>query len=235
MRIVHECDEKTWPDMAAAVVAEAIARTISAKGSCNIMLTGGRSAKRLYARWANAKLPFDQMNFYFGDERCVPPDDPDSNYGMAMAALFNSSVPRGCKVYRMYAEDCNLERAAKAYEEVLPETVDVLLLGLGTDGHIASIFPRGTALAAGERRVVRSVAPSSPFDRLTITPKVIAEAGEIFVLATGAEKGRVLAAAATLPYDIAELPARLALRGTWLMDDEAMNTFSSSSGMFLRS
>ena len=121
----------------------------------------------------------------------------------------------------MDAENSDREAAAKAYEKLLPESMDVLLLGMGMDGHIASLFPNNPALRSRQRSVVPTTGPMSPCERLTITPRVITQARSVFVLATGAEKGKVLAEALQSADDFLSLPVRLTLAGTWLLDAEA--------------
>ena len=81
------------------------------------------------------------MSFYFGDERCVPPDHDESNYGMEMQTLFSHGVPIECSVFRMEADAIDIEAAAQRYADLLPDSIDVILLGVGEDGHIASLFP----------------------------------------------------------------------------------------------
>jgi 6-phosphogluconolactonase len=209
-----------WPLKAAGLINDNINSVLAEQGKCSVMLTGGRSAARLYKAWRN--LPgFQQMtgvSFYFGDERCVPPDHPESNYGMAMQALFQNGLPAGCSVFRMEADAINLEAAAQRYADLLPDSVDVLLLGVGEDGHIASLFLNHVALQERRRRVLLITGPKPPFERLTITPQVITKARSVFVLASGSAKAAMLSAALKNPNDIAVLPARLTLGGTWLMD-----------------
>lgn len=225
--ILASSDSKGWAALAAEVIGQAINSAISRRGICNIMLTGGNTAERLYNHWASSSvLPLDRMQFLFGDERCVPPDHPDSNYALVMRTLLPKGVPTGCSITRMEAENMDLEAAAKAYEKLLPETVDVLLLGMGTDGHIASLFPHSPALQLGQRSVAPATGPNPPRERLTITPKVIANSRAVFLLAMGAEKGRMLAEALRSPEDFVSLPARLTLGGTWLLDDEASKQLS---------
>jgi 6-phosphogluconolactonase len=161
------------------------------------------------------------MRFLFGDERCVPPDNADSNYALVMRTLLAKGVPPGCSIARMEAENPDREAAARAYEELLPEAIDVLLLGVGADGHVASLFPHSPAFRAKQRTVVPVTGPKPPQERLTITPRVIAGAGEVFVLATGTEKGEMLVEALKSPADAESLPVRLALGGTWLLDEKA--------------
>lgn len=209
-----------WPEMAASVVHAAVVSRIHEKGCCSVMLTGGRSACRLYEAWV--RLPdFNKLSgvsFYFGDERCVPPDHPESNYGMAMRTLFGSGIPVNCFVHRIEAEAEDVETASDRYALVLPRNLDVLLLGVGEDGHIASLFPCSRELHEERRRVVPVNAPKPPYRRLTITPPVIRDAGSIYILAAGADKAAVLEKARQAPDDIDALPARLVFSGTWLLE-----------------
>jgi 6-phosphogluconolactonase len=217
---IEQYDEATWPILAATRIQNAIQKTLLERGSCDVMLTGGRSAAQLYKAWRN--LPdFQQMtgvSFFFGDERCVPQDHPESNYGMAMQTLFQNGIPAGCSVFRMEADAINLEAAAQRYADLLPDSVDVLLLGVGEDGHVASLFPNNIALQEQRRGVLLITGPKPPFERLTIAPKVITRARSVFVLATGSTKAVMLSAALKNPNDFVALPARLTLGGTWLMD-----------------
>ncbi len=135
-----------------------------------------------------------------------------------MQALFQNGVPTGCSVFRMEADAINLEAAAQRYADLLPDSVDVLLLGVGVDGHVASLFPNNVALQERRRRVLLITGPKPPFERLTITPEVITRARSVFVLATGSAKAVMLSAALKNPNDFVALPARLTLGGTWLMD-----------------
>jgi 6-phosphogluconolactonase len=217
---IFSCSAKQWTgEVVSRLQAEIIAR-IRNTGSCSVMLTGGRSAARLYAYWG-ALPEFRQLNgvsFYFGDERCVPPDHADSNYRLALDTLFQGGVPSGCVVFRMEADSADIKAAATRYERLLPAAVDVLLLSVGDDGHIASLFPKSAVLFEHKRRVRCATSPRFPFDRLTITPKVLSNARSVFVLATGAAKAKVLHRALSSPGDFASLPARMVLQATWLLD-----------------
>jgi len=221
-RIVVSSSSQGWAALAAEVIGEAIKAAVASRGACYLMLTGGKTAEQLYDHWARASaLPLERMRLLFGDERCVPPDHADSNYALVMRTLLAKAVPPGCSVARMEAENSDREAAARAYEKLLPEAIDVLLLGVGTDGHVASLFPHSPAFRAGQRTVVPVTGPKPPRERLTITPKVIAGAREVFVLARGAEKGGILVEALKSPADSVSLPVRLALGGTWLLDEKA--------------
>lgn len=219
--LVIHFDSATWARSAAELVVGAIERTNQARGSSTVMLTGGRSAAHLYEAWA-ALPEFDQMrdvNFYFGDERCVPPNHPESNYGLAMRTLFQRGVPPTCEVIRMAAEQSDRAAAAAAYEVQLPDRLDVLLLSMGEDGHIASLFPYSAALLETHRRVVPVTGPKPPGHRVTITPPLIQDVRDVFVLALGKQKRAVYEEALSNPTDIDAIPARLVLNRIWIFGD----------------
>lgn len=217
---IRQFDATEWPVQSAQLIQYHINAILLERGQCSVMLTGGESAGRLYTAWA--ELPdFQEMadvQFYFGDERCVSPNHPESNSGMAMRVLFQRGVPAGCSVFRMEADDTDREATALRYEEILPERVDVLLLGVGEDGHIASLFPGSVALQEIGRRVMSVVGTKPPYERLTVTPPVITQANSIFVLAAGAAKAQILERALQEKHDFVSMPARLALKATWLLD-----------------
>lgn len=228
--IVVSPDVERWAALAAEVIVQAVSAAISSRGICHVMLTGGNTAKCLYTYCAKTSaLPLEHIRFLFGDERCVPPDHAGSNYALVMKTLLAKGAPTGCAIARMGVDDPDREAAAKAYEELLPEAIDVLLLGMGTDGHIASLFPHSPALRSDQRRVVPVMGPNPPHERLTITPRVIACARTVFLLATGAEKGRILVEALKSPVDFMSLPVRLTMGGTWLLDDAAKRQLSDNS------
>lgn len=201
----------------ASVIVNHIDAFVVQTGHCSIMLTGGRGAEQLYL--AIARLPafalLHNVSFWFGDERCVPSDHPDSNYAMVMGTLFAGGVPNACRIYRMKAE---LGMTLFSYESGLPASIDILLLSMGEDGHVASLFPHNPALFETERKVVSVVGPKVPLERLTITPPVIKAAKKVYVLAIGDEKRRKYEEALLDPEDIGSIPARLVLDRTWIFD-----------------
>lgn len=209
-----------WADRSARLIQDVVNLALRQQAHCSIMLTGGRSAEKLYMAWAD-NPDFSQMTnvqFYFGDERCVSSDHQDSNYCMAMRTLFKRGIPASCSVFRIEAESYEPEAAAERYASILPTEMDVLLLGVGEDGHIASLFPGSSALQETTRRLVPVNCPKPPHNRITIVPIVIARSRSVFVLATGTAKAAVLAKARIMPSDVNALPARLVLNATWLLD-----------------
>jgi 6-phosphogluconolactonase len=197
-------------------IALAAAERFLALGPRTLALAGGSTPRRLYERLAACDFPWSETEVFFGDERCVPPDHPDSNYRMAHEALLSRVEAR---VHRMPGETCD----AAAYEaEItrlfgpgLPE-FDLVLLGLGVDGHTASLFPGDPALDVTDHRVVRVRRPDHP--RLTLTLPVLSAAKVAMFLVSGESKReplRRLLAGADIPA------ARVGARQVIIIGDEA--------------
>ncbi len=219
--IVHIFQDD-WALQAADVIQAAIEKTIAVRRKCSIMLTGGTTVQQIYQLWARrSAFSSEQITYYFGDERCVSAEHSDSNYGAACRSLFPGGVPRHIRIYRMEGDAQDFGAAARRYAMLLPEHIDVLLLGMGHDGHVASLFPGDPAATEMEQRVLTVVGPKRPHRRLTITPRVLSDACNIFLLATGEEKGETLSRALDEPHSVLELPVRLALNATWLLDQAA--------------
>ena len=197
---------------AAGRIAAAIRDAVAARGRCSVALAGGSTPRAIYPLLRG--LPWPSLDFYFGDERAVPTDDPESNYRMAKETLFGAHPES--RVHRMEAERPDLDRAAEEYSQLLPDALDVLLLGMGPDGHTASLFPGSPALDERARKVVAVVGPKPPPRRLTITPPVIEAARTIFVLVRGADKAEAVKRAREGPWNPKDTPAQLARRGLWL-------------------
>jgi 6-phosphogluconolactonase len=142
---------------------------------------------------------------------------------MAMRTLFHSGVPSDCHVFRMEADELDLLTSVIRYEAVLPETVDILILGVGDDGHIASLFPGSSVLEEDCRKVVSVSCPKPPHERLTITPSVIAHAKLVFVLAPGAVKAQVLEQLLHSKVSVTDCPARLVKNAIWLLDTQLLD------------
>ncbi len=173
-----------------------------------------------------AAVPWAAIDWYFGDERAVPPDHAESNYRAARETLFANRPEALARVNRMPGEAADLEQAARDYGELLQDPLDVLLLGMGEDGHTASLFPGSPALRELSARVVVVTGPKPPNPRLSITPPVIEAAREILLLASGVGKAEAIARALAGPLDVTAVPAQLARRGTWIVDREAAGRLS---------
>ncbi len=186
----------------ARAVAERIAELSRAPGDAQvtIALSGGSTPKRLYETLATPPLhdqvDWRRLELFFGDERAVPPDHPDSNYGMAKQALLEN-IPS--VAHRMAAE----RGEADEYERIVRERVtkrrdsipafDLILLGLGDDGHTASLFPGTAALEERERLVVMNEVPQKNTRRMTFTYPLLNAADRAWVLVAGGEKREIVA------------------------------------------
>lgn len=208
-----------WQTFILKSIQAEVESSIARDGVCHIMLTGGKSAARLYRAWS-AMRGFREhlggMRFYFGDERCVPPSHPESNYRLAMDTLFTNDAAENPYIYRMEADGSDSDAAADRYAAILPPSIDVLLLSMADDGHIASLFPYNPALHEFSRLVIPVMGSKPPFQRLTITPKVLQSARKVFVMAIGEQKRAVYEEALRAPQNIDAIPARLVLDRTWI-------------------
>lgn len=216
-----------YPASAAQWLAEEIQSAIAAHGSCALCLAGGNTPRAVYEALSRIDtVDWARVDILFGDERAVSPDDAESNYRMVGESLLLRLPVAPLGVHRMEAERADAERAAADYAALLPAAIDVLVLGMGTDGHTASLFPGSPALRA-TRLVEPATAPVAPHRRLTITPPVIAASRRVAVLVTGAGKAAMVRSVLIDPYDPERLPAQLARDATWLLDTSAAVEFTA--------
>lgn len=228
---------------AAELWVAAAASAIGASGRFAVALSGGATPQRLYRLLAThpyaSGVDWSRVHAFWGDERGVPPDDPASNYRMAHEALLAAVPIPAENVHRIRGED-EPAAAAAAYERDLRETFatpdgpprlspgsrfDLVLLGLGEDGHTASLFP-GAAALREPARWVRAVHPAAvPTARVTLTPAVINAAAEVVFLVSGGAKAATLRRVREGPYQLDALPAQIiaprAGRLRWLVDADA--------------
>jgi 6-phosphogluconolactonase len=182
---------------AAASVRRAAAGAIAARGRFRVALAGGSTPRALYPLLVEG-VDWTRADVFFGDERAVPPDDPQSNYRMARETLLAPARVPDANVHRWQSESPDLDAAARAYEQALrarpaAPVLDLALLGLGPDGHTASLFPGTAALSVADRLAVAVDVPALGTRRLTLTYPVFLEAGEVFFLVTGPDKRAALA------------------------------------------
>jgi len=192
----------------ADAVAEAFAETTAAvAGPVRVALAGGGTPRGAYARLAapplRDRVPWSRLHVFFGDERTVPPDHPDSNYGMAREALLARVPVAPERVHRMHGDDPDPEAAAERYTDEIartfaarpdgpPPRFDLVLLGLGADGHTASLFSDSPALAEERRWVVSAPGPAPGETRITLTPPLLRRAARMWFLVSGAGKTQAL-------------------------------------------
>jgi 6-phosphogluconolactonase len=187
---------------AAAAIVESAFKAIHEHGEFRLVLAGGRTPRATYELLATElreEIDWRRVIFYFGDERCVGPDDAASNYRMAREALFEPLKIQGGAVRRM-AGELAPDAAAADYDAEIKAVVamrqpafDLTLLGMGADGHTASLFPGSPALEETVRTVAHVTVPIEPPDRLTMTPVALGASRLILFLVTGNEKAEALA------------------------------------------
>jgi 6-phosphogluconolactonase len=209
--------------------------SIAARGLFTVVLSGGSTPKPVYRALgtdANHKrVAWDKIYLFWGDERHVPPDHPDSNYRMVKEQLLQEVAIPAENIHRVPAE-MDIRLAACSYEESLREffagewpRFDLVMLGMGEDGHTASLFPHSAGLNEQHRWFIANHAPQQEVWRLTLSKKAINSARNILVLVRGASKARMLKDVLTGPHDPDDKPIQLISpregRMLWLVDNQA--------------
>ena len=210
------------PEVAARRIAQVIEQAVAQRGRAGVALAGGTTPRAVYRRLAEmSDLPWENIEIYFGDERAVPPADPQSNYRMARESLLDAVPIPPAQIHRMPAERTDRETAAAEYAALLPPRLDLIVLGIGEDGHTASLFPGSAALHERTRKVLAVAGAKPPPGRLTVTPPVIAAAVDKIVLASGPGKTVAVAQALEGRLEPDQCPAQLARDGIWILDRAA--------------
>ena len=240
----------TTPQELFAAAAEEVVRAandaVAERGRFTIALSGGSTPKNLFnllATNARTVLPWDRMFFFFGDERHVPPTDPESNYHMADESLLSKvPVPPG-NVFRIPAENPDAAAAAAAYEKTLQKffalqpgqfpVFDLILLGMGPDGHTASLFPGTAGLQEKSRLVIANWVEKFKTSRITLTLPVLNAARCVTFLVSGTGKAPALHAVLDSDAPGEQYPSKL-VRPTdgkliWLVDRAAASELSTRS------
>ncbi len=196
--VIHECkDEAAVVQSLAAYLVADMRQVIARQGYYRLALAGGNTPRRLYQRLAlpdaAGTIDWSRLYLFWGDERCVPAGHPQSNYRMVRESLLDQvSIPSG----NLFPIDGRLEpeRAATAYAEALgQEPLDLVLLGMGEDGHTASLFPATPRLREESRPVIATRSPVPPTDRISLTLRTINAARQVVFLVVGESKAGRLA------------------------------------------
>ena len=204
----------------------------------SVALSGGSTPKSLYSVLARSALPWDKIFFFWSDERHVPPDHPDSNYRMAKEALLSKVPVPPENIFRVRAEEKDANVVAKDYEEALRSffrlrpgefpRFDLILLGLGPDGHTASLFPNTPALNETKRLVVANWVEKFKTNRITFTYPVLNYAACVIFLVSGGDKSEIVREVLENPG--ADLPSQKVHpangRLLWLLDKDAASKLS---------
>jgi 6-phosphogluconolactonase len=223
---------------AACMAADAVVSALTGRpGPVSVALAGGSTPALLYSTLGEApcrdRLPWREVYWFWADERAVPPEHPDSNYRMAAENLLGPLGIEADHIQRMPADRKDLDQAAAEYEQTIRSRIgaarsgmplfDLILLGVGADGHTASLFPGTPALRESRRLVVSNYAPRHNAWRMTMTFPLLNAARAILFFVTGSGKAEIMARILSEPP--ADLPAA-ALRDapervTWVLDAEA--------------
>jgi 6-phosphogluconolactonase len=220
--VIRDARVSSGPEQLFRTVAEdslALAlRAVAERGRFSVSLAGGSTPAALYALWASdyrERMPWDRTFVFFGDERYVPAGDPASNYRMARETLLDHVAIPPAQIFPMRTDDPKPEDAARGYEQTLrgffgsqAPALDLLLLGLGGEGHTASLFPNSPVLQEREHWVAAPVVPAKPAQRLTLTLPVLNGARSAFFLVSGATKREIVQAIRNEPdNDNSQYPA----------------------------
>ncbi|NOZ72574.1 MAG: 6-phosphogluconolactonase [Chloroflexi bacterium] len=224
-------------EMAAGLIAKSIQQAVKRRGAAHMAISGGSTPRDLFRLLASdpwqSRIPWPDLHIWWVDERCVPPDDPESNYGVAYTLLL-SHLPLYI-AHRIHGELEDPWQAAQLYENELRSVFrlgprarprfDLILLGMGPDGHTASLFPGTPALDERTALVTVGQAPSPPHQRITLTLPVLNRAALVLFLVAGQSKGPALRQIFDPSPDQAPLPASLVQprrgRVLWFLDESA--------------
>ena len=231
--LVVAADLEALSAEAARRMTALVAAAMAERGRCTVALAGGKTPERLYRMLAGEHrlgAPWQQVEWFWGDERCVPPDHAESNYRMARETLLSKVPIPGDNIYRMRGE-IDPNEAAKEYGQMLKEKfgdgggLDLVLLGLGEDGHTLSLFPGTAAVSETKHRCVANYAEHSTTGkswRITLTAPFVNRGREVIFLVSGANKAAALSQVLEGSPDPQRLPAQLIRPASgklsWLVD-----------------
>jgi 6-phosphogluconolactonase len=202
-------DAQSVASSAADELARLAQSAVDSKGRFTVALSGGSTPKALYSLLAertaqerSPDIPWSKIHLFFGDERHVPPDHPDSNFRMANEAMISKVPIPAENVHRVHSENEDAAAAALQYDETIAQVFglkentlprfDLVLLGMGPDGHTASLFPGTRAVHELRRRVVANWVPKFNSFRITLTRPVLNNAAQVMLLVSGADKAQAL-------------------------------------------
>ena len=215
------------PEALHAIAVDRVLRILRAqtriKDRVSLVLSGGSTPRRLYEGLVKSTpgeaIPWQRIHLFWGDERCVPPDDTESNYRMARESLIDRIPIPPENIHRIPAEESDLDQAAETYENTLrryfgaPEPewprFDLVLLGVGSDGHTASLFPGSPVLEEKKRWVAATYVEALKVHRLTLTLPVFNHAARVIFLVAGKEKAAVMKEALSPGHPQGRFPYRL--------------------------
>ena len=246
MNIATFANLDTLSQQAAQYTVRLANQSIVTHGRFTIALAGGSTPKELYALLAaepyRSQIDWTSVEVFWGDERCVPPDSEESNFRMAHEELLSKVPIPASQVHRMPADWPDLEAASEAYTAEMRRTFgtdgipsfDLIQLGLGPEGHTASLFPHQASLHEQQRLVMPVTTPKPPPQRLTFTPPLLNTAQHVLFLVAGAEKADAVHAILEGEYQPDEYPAQIVRppngEVTWMLDAAAAGKLTKYVG-----
>lgn len=237
-RQIERFDDLNAVAHAAAVLFVRAAQAARARGRFNVVLSGGSTPRAFHTLLAappyRDQVEWGQVHFYWGDERCVAPDDPESNFRMARETLLDNVPIREAQIHRIHTEEDPVV-AANLYADELRQDFalaegarprfDLVYLGMGPDGHTASLFPHTAALAVTDKLVTANFVPKLGVSRITLTYPVLNSAAAVAFLVAGQDKAEALAAVLEGPREPETFPSQLIAPSDgelfWLVDTAA--------------
>ena len=237
MQIAIFPDTNTLSQQAAQYIVRLASEAIVTRGRFTIALSGGSTPKILYGLLGTepyrGQINWASVEIFWSDERCVPPDSADSNYALAQEVLLSKIPIPANQVHRMPTDQPDREAASREYTSEMQRTFgtngipsfDLLQLGMGPEGHTASLFPHQESLHEQQRLVIPVIVPKPPPPRLTFTPPLLNAARHVLFLVTGSEKAEAIQAVLEGPDQPEEYPAQIVRppngEVVWMLDTGA--------------
>lgn len=237
MQIALYADTDTLSLEAARYIVRLANEAVVSHGRFSIALSGGTTPRKLYGMLGDepyrSQIDWALVDIFWSDERCVPPDSEDSNYLLAQQVLLNKIPIPAAQIHRMPADEPDRDAASQAYTEEMRRifatngipSFDLIQLGMGPEGHTASLFPHQASLHEQQRLVMPVSVPKPPPPRLTFTPPILNAAHNVLFLVTGTDKADAVQAVLEGAYNPDEYPAQI-VRPThgevvWMLDTKA--------------
>ncbi len=246
MQIALYADSDSLSRDAAQYIVRLANESIVSHGRFTLALSGGTTPRKLYGMLGDepycSQIDWALVDIFWSDERCVPPDSEDSNYLLAQQVLLNKIPIAAAQIHRMPADEPDRDAASQAYTDEMRRvfatngipSFDLIQLGMGPEGHTASLFPHQASLHEQQRLVMPVSVPKPPPPRLTFTPPLLNAAHNVLFLVTGADKADAIQAVLEGAYNPDEYPAQI-VRPTngemvWMLDTKAASTLKNSGG-----
>ncbi|HEY5006286.1 MAG TPA: 6-phosphogluconolactonase [Ktedonobacteraceae bacterium] len=246
MSVTIYSDIDTLSQEAARYVVRVASESITTHGRFTLALAGGSTPKKLYGLLASEpyrdQIDWALTEIFWSDERCVPPDSEDSNYHLAQEVLLSKVPISATQIHRMPADADNRDQASLAYIQEIQRvfgtngipSFDLIQLGMGPEGHTASLFPHQASLHEQTRLIMPVTVPKPPPPRLTFTPPLLNAATHVLFLVTGQDKADALQAVLEGEYNPDEYPAQIIrpTQGevTWMLDPAAASKLRAQHG-----